>query len=302
MQTKEALTYPEFLKEFNKIKYKHLGLFTMDGQPIVRYNSTKTPSKDKVNEIQLRLDSRSLSDGYYQVRCKNATSGAAPTADYIIVKGDASKLDPNNIVVKHPQAQPGMSDNYLTYDRAMNLELRIKELEYEVKSLTEKNEALEDQNEQLEKDNEEFEADNKLMSEEQAKPSSISQIKELADGFLPILEEHFELERDKVALESAKLITERQTRGLPASTNQPVQQQQQQQQQPKLPENENESQDNVQQMVKYEDLNEEQLVQYSDEQRAWLYNDYINRFRAADPQGFAEYQAQLKQQQQEGNG
>ena len=84
------------LQKFKEIQsdqnYKHIGLFNRDGAALVRFNSTnKTPS-DRLEMIEKRLSSPTLTDEYYIIKGKNNTQGDTITDDYIIINENVKPM------------------------------------------------------------------------------------------------------------------------------------------------------------------------------------------------------------------
>ena len=77
------------LEKFKEIQsdqnYKHIGLFNRDGAALVRFNSTnKTPS-DRLEMIEKRLSSPTLTDEYYIIKGKNNTQADRDWETYMFI-------------------------------------------------------------------------------------------------------------------------------------------------------------------------------------------------------------------------
>ena len=54
-------------------QYKYVGLFDYNGAQIIPFNPNRVTNETRLREIETRLISQGLPDGYYIVKCKNST-------------------------------------------------------------------------------------------------------------------------------------------------------------------------------------------------------------------------------------
>ena len=88
------------LKQFKKInddqQYKHIDLFNKNGDPLVRFNSTNKGPKERLEMIEKRLSSPSLTDEYYIIKGKNNTQGDTISDEYMIENEKITMSDNNS--------------------------------------------------------------------------------------------------------------------------------------------------------------------------------------------------------------
>ena len=84
----KVYTIDEFKQIQNNQNYKYIGLFNQQGQPLVPFNSNKQTPGQRLREIETRLMSEALPDGYYFIKCKNTVYTKTPSDDYAILKGN----------------------------------------------------------------------------------------------------------------------------------------------------------------------------------------------------------------------
>lgn len=192
--------------------YRHLGLFDQTGKQIIPFNPNKMPVAERLREIETRLLSPGLKDGYYIVKCKNSAGVKVATDDYTIYKGDQnlSEEAPRVIEIAAPQTfQPEV----LTYDGALKLQIDLERLKME-------NDALKKEVENLKAEISEMEKSEAILSE-----SDNSGMWENAKSFLseivsigaPLLDKHFELREKQLSLKALEI--SRGMRGTNPGTN-----------------------------------------------------------------------------------
>ncbi len=203
-------TIPEFKKELAENKYNHIGLFDSNGTQIVSFNNIKnTTVAKKLQEIDRKLKSKQVKDGFYTIRCKNAISGSVPTEDYVVQKGEPTE-EPSL------SENVGVNPNVRTYQEVLDMTVKIQGLERDKKDLEKdvtqhkadhlvlqaKADALEDEVEQLKAD--------KVTLEEEMEESQLEEVGEdKLEGYLsiasPFIERYFDNQAEKLKHEKIRL-------------------------------------------------------------------------------------------------
>jgi hypothetical protein len=179
-------------------KYKYIGLFNQQGQGLIPFNTNKTTPAQRLREIETRLTSEALPDGYYFIKCKNSVYKATPSDDYAILKGE--QLSENKTQVIAPVQiveKQAFQPEVLTYDGALKLQVELERLKFE-------NSNLKKQIEQLENEIEE-----KTVLSEDAEPSVMENAKNWLTEILaigaPLLDKHFALKEQALQLKAYEL-------------------------------------------------------------------------------------------------
>ena len=177
----------------NEQNYKYIGLFNQMGQALIPINSNKTTPAQRMREIETRLLSEALPDGYYFIKCKNSTVKNAQTDDYAIMKGEKlSEAAPIQIVEK-PVFQPEV----LTYEGALKLQIELERYKLENSALKKEIQNLEDEL-----------AEKETLSEAPEK-TTLDTAKDWLTEILaigaPLLDKHFVLKEQQLQLRAAEL-------------------------------------------------------------------------------------------------
>lgn len=177
--------------------YRYIALFDSAGQQIIPFNPNRVTNETRLREIETRLISQGLPDGYYTVKCKNSTGKMVRTDDYTFVKGDnlSEPLPLTPQIVEKVHFTPEV----LTYDGALKLQIDLERLKLENQSLKKEIEFLKAEL-----------TENETLSEEQGANVTLW---ENAKGFLselvgigaPLLDKHFELKEKQLALRAMEL-------------------------------------------------------------------------------------------------
>lgn len=150
------------IKDIKKIQkaqdYKFVGLFDVNDNPIIKFNPNKASVGKRLREIETRLLSEGLPDGYYHVKAKNTVSKTVIPDSYLVMKGDGATtleeqapLQNGTVTILQQPSENASKDHLLTYDNALKLEIKVAKLEMENLALTNDNNKLEDKIEELEK-------------------------------------------------------------------------------------------------------------------------------------------------------
>lgn len=182
----------EQIKEtFGRQNYRYVGLFDSSGRVIIPFNPNKIKTADRLREIETRLISEALPDGYYVVKCKHSTSVNATPDEYTVYKGEKlSEPGTAPIIIEKPIFQPDV----LTYESALKLQVDLERLKLENKALKEKVDDLQAElNERQE------------LSESDEQPAAVNWIQQLSEMALPLLDKHFQLREQQLQLKAYEL-------------------------------------------------------------------------------------------------
>lgn len=178
-------------------KYKYIGLYDQNGEKVIPFNSNATSANERLKEIETRLLSEGLKDGFYNVCCKNALKGGAAD-NYCIKKGENLS---ENTTANIPIVQQ-LPPDLLSYSQALKLNVDVERLKLE-------NSALKKEIEQLRLEKREHEISMLNEEEEEATPGLMENAKSFlsdAMGFIaPLLDKHFELKEKQLGLQAIQI-------------------------------------------------------------------------------------------------
>ena len=189
----------ETIEEFQKVQdsqnYKHLGLFTADNKPLVRFNSNSKSPVERLEMIKTRLDSPMLDEPYYIIKGKYNTQIDTVTDDYKI-------KNPNgNITMSEHLELPQTNGNKVySLKEGIQLNTDLLKEQFENTYLKEKIKTLEEKITLLEDEINNLEAENDKLSEENTPLENnignwLSEISKVA---VPILDKYFDLQERKL--------------------------------------------------------------------------------------------------------
>lgn len=184
----------------SKQSYKYVCLTDQSNKSIIPFNTNKIPVSNRLEEIETRLQSQGLKDGYYVVKFKNTTSKTVSTDDYMIYKGDQVQpmAEPTPIQYAPPVQY---SPEVLTYDEALKLNIELARLKLENAQLKKEIDSLNGEIAELET--------NQNFLNEEKEPNLMENAQTFltnAMGFIaPLLDKHFELKEKKLGLEAVAL-------------------------------------------------------------------------------------------------
>lgn len=179
-------------------KYKYIGLYDQSGNKVIPFNSNATSANSRLKEIETRLLSAGLKDGFYNVCCKNALKGG--TADnYLIKKGENLS---ENTPVSIPIIQT-LPPDLLSYQQALKLNVEVERLKMENLALKKEIEFI--KQEQREND--------LTMLNDEEEDGPLPGMMENAKSFLsecmtfvaPLLDKHFELKEKQLGLQAIQI-------------------------------------------------------------------------------------------------
>ena len=193
----------ETIEDFQKVQdtqnYKHLGLFTADNKPLVRFNSNSKSPVERLEMIKTRLDSPMLEEPYYIIKGKYNTQTDTVTDDYKI-------KNPNiNISMSEPIEMPQINGSKVySLKEGIQLNTELIKEQFENTYLKEKIKTLEEKISLLEDEINNLEAENDKLSEENTPLENnvgnwLSEISKVA---LPVLDKYFELQERKLNIQN----------------------------------------------------------------------------------------------------
>jgi len=184
--------------------YKYCSLVDYAGTPVIPYNSHKMTSATRLKEIEKRLGSKALKDGYYYVKCKNAIQTKV-SDDYMIYKGEKPLSDDTPVPAPAPiliQEKINFQPEVLTYEGALKLQVELERLKLE-------NAALKKELEQLQLEIKEYESDKMLSEDENKTPQLLENAKsflsEIVQFAAPLLDKHFELKEKALGVKALEI-------------------------------------------------------------------------------------------------
>ena len=174
-------------------KYKHIGLFNRDGAALVRFNSTNKTPADRLEMIEKRLSSPTLTDEYYIIKGKNNTQADTITDDYIIVNENIKPMLKEEI--NGAFIPPIVGDKVYNFREGIELNSKLVRLEIETANLISEVKELKEIISDLENQLEDVEA------LEETKENPIQDfLKETLKTAAPLLDKYFELKERKIQL------------------------------------------------------------------------------------------------------
>jgi hypothetical protein len=191
-------TIPELKKVLSGDIYRHVGLYTADGQKIKPFNTKIAAYPDQVKDILNFLQSDIVEPGIYIVKVKKAYSGAA--VDYAINKGNVELKETETIPMQTNSLNIPFDFSAAMQHPAVKLQADITRLELENEDL---NRQIEELNEYIGELEEKLK--NVQLSELPPEPSAFETAKsflsELVSFGAPLLDKHFELKQQQLEIE-----------------------------------------------------------------------------------------------------
>jgi hypothetical protein len=195
-------TLPELKKILGGNLYKHVGLYTVDGQKIKPLNTKIASYQDNVKEILNNINSELLEPGVYVIKVKQTYSGAAQ--EYGFNKGNVTLNEKVEIMPRTSLYNIPDDFSQAINHPAVKLQADITRLELE-------NEDLQRQIEELNEYIGELEGklSEQTLSEAPKEPSTFDAAKsfltELVSFGAPLLDKHFELKQQQLEIERARI-------------------------------------------------------------------------------------------------
>ena len=191
-------TIPELKKVLSGDIYRHVGLYTADGQKIKPFNTKIAAYPDQVKDILNFLQSDIVDAGIYIVKLKKAYSGAA--VDYAINKGNVELKETETVTMQTNSLNIPFDFSAAMQHPAVKLQADITRLELENEDL---NRQIEELNEYIGELEEKLK--NVQLSELPPEPSAFETAKsflsELVSFGAPLLDKHFELKQQQLEIE-----------------------------------------------------------------------------------------------------
>lgn len=253
--------------------YKHISLQTFDGGDVVKYNpSTVTPDK-RFEEIERRLQSPTLPDGYYNFMGKfNSMRDSVPDK-YTIVKGDVKEVDMKPTNTPEP---PVKENSVLSYKEALKMQNKIAELtankgviERERDDYRDKYYELLEEVEEIMNESPEEEEDGEL-----SEGNTGTFLKELVTNLTPIFDRHYDLKEKELEIQEGKVINKLVKAGFkhPQQNGQPAET----------------AQEEEEYELEYPDLSEEELSEMSPEQQSQYHLLQLADLAKKDPERYQQ--------------
>jgi hypothetical protein len=195
-------TLPELKKILGGNLFKHVGLYTVDGQKIKPFNTKIASYQDNVKEILNSINSELLDPGVYVIKVKQTYSGAAQ--EYGYNKGNVTLNEKVEIMPRNSLYNIPDDFSQAINHPAVKLQADITRLELE-------NEDLQRQIEELNEYIGELEGklSEQTLSEAPKEPSTFDAAKsfltELVSFGAPLLDKHFELKQQQLEIERARI-------------------------------------------------------------------------------------------------
>lgn len=204
-------TLAECKKFLQEQGYKHVSLQTSDGRDVVKYNTSKMKPEERIEQMETRLSSPTLPDGYYIFLGKyNMQRDSVPDKFYI-AKGDVKELDKQPEVVTDP-AKP--EKNALTYDQAIKMNKKIAELTAQLGTTQSERDEYRGKYYELLAEVEEIA--NETPDEEEEEPEGILSeenignvgkfVESISANLIPIFDRHYDLKAKALEIEEGKVI------------------------------------------------------------------------------------------------
>lgn len=178
-------------------KYKHLGLFTKEGDCIIKFNTAKMSPTTRMGHIETRLQSPTLQDDYYIIKAKSQNRNDIKTDDYKIECENKIKIESE--LIPPPPPAPVLSEAPIiptgyTFKQSLELEVKCKQLEVD---LTQANKTIEELEKIVEELEEELLEEKENLSDNST-PAWATMIQESLTTLAPIMDKHFELRERKL--------------------------------------------------------------------------------------------------------
>ena len=182
--------------------YRHVGLYTADGQKIKPFNTKIASYPDNVKDILNYLGSDIVEPGLYIIKLKKTYSGAAQ--EYGYNKGNVTLTEKTEIMPR--QSLYNIPDDFTQAINhpAVKLQADITRLELENEDLQRQIEELNEYIGELEQ-----KLTDQTLSEAPKEPSTFDAAKsfltELVSFGAPLLDKHFELKQQQLEIRRAQI-------------------------------------------------------------------------------------------------
>ena len=195
-------TLTELKNILNGNIYKHVGLYTADGQKIKPFNSKIASYPDNVKDILNYLNSDIVEPGVYVLKVKKSYTGAA--GEYGYNKGNVTLNEITEPVLKRSSLNIPDDFSAAINHPAVKLQSDITRLELENEDLQRQIEELNEYIGELEQ-----KLTEQTLSEAPKEPTTMEAAKsflsELVSFGAPLLDKHFELKQQQLEIERARI-------------------------------------------------------------------------------------------------
>jgi hypothetical protein len=182
--------------------YRHVGLYTADGQKIKPFNTKIASYQDNVKDILNYLGSDIVEPGLYIIKLKKTYSGAAQ--EYGYNKGNVTLNEKVEIMPRSSLYNIPDDFSQAINHPAVKLQADITRLELENEDLQRQIEELNEYIGELEQ-----KLTDQTLSEAPKEPSTFDAAKsfltELVSFGAPLLDKHFELKQQQLEIERARI-------------------------------------------------------------------------------------------------
>lgn len=182
--------------------YRHVGLYTADGQKIKPFNTKIASYPDNVKDILNYLGSDIVEPGLYIIKLKKTYSGAAQ--EYGYNKGNVTLTEKTEIMPRTSLYNIPDDFSQAINHPAVKLQADITRLELENEDLQRQIEELNEYIGELEQ-----KLTDQTLSEAPKEPTTFEAAKsfltELVSFGAPLLDKHFELKQQQIEIERARI-------------------------------------------------------------------------------------------------
>ena len=99
----QPLKIEQIRAELKRQGYRHVGLFTQEGDKIIAFNNAKMPVLERLKEIETRLKSPTLPNGLYYIHAKSGISANTVPDKFPILKGRFTSEKPQSVIIHGPE-------------------------------------------------------------------------------------------------------------------------------------------------------------------------------------------------------
>jgi len=209
----------EDLKQISKDqKYRHVRLTDMDGNVIVAWNPASMSVEKRIDEMENRLSSPAMKDGYYKFECKMYLRASAKPDIYYVVKGTPEKVPDIT-----PTPVPKKGKNALSYKEAIKMNKTIAELRAQLGTAETERDKWRAEYDSLYAETEEI-MNAEPEEEEPGMSEGISGnaqtfITETLGNLTPLFDRHYDLKAKELEIKEGKVLAELARAGVTIPTN-----------------------------------------------------------------------------------
>lgn len=187
-------TFDEAKKTIIDGDYKRIAFFDAENEKLIGYNNQRTPLEEKLTQIEKRLASPGLPDGYYYIMAKHDTKSKGDKLH--IQKGDTMSEPAPEPARKQDEVKPAISISEIIQLHGENARLSAQ-----IDRLTEKNEELQLENEQLNEQITELEEQAEQLAENdngEKENNGHKWLEQLMEGAIPVIDRVLDVQEKKI--------------------------------------------------------------------------------------------------------